>query len=142
VGGLIAGSIGPANRVHRYARQTFAVTYQGSIAQEFQRRRLATWRAVRWWLLTAAIALVGMVRIAAGTFDATTTEVGSLLLLLVSLCLAITYCRVRKLYRCPRCNEVPTRTAFGWRDEFGREAKDVQWNPAECPACHASLREE
>jgi hypothetical protein len=28
-----------------------------------------------------------------GTFDATTTEVGSLLLLLVSLCLAITYFR-------------------------------------------------
>jgi hypothetical protein len=118
------------------------VTFEGSIAQEFQRRRLATWQAVRWWLLTAAIASVGIVWIAAGTFEATTTEVGSFLLLLVTLCLAITYFRVRKLYRCPRCNHVPTRTAFGWRDEFGREAKDVQWNPAECPICHASLREK
>jgi hypothetical protein len=76
------------------------------------------------------------------SIEATTTEVGSFLLLLVTLCLAITYFRVRKLYRCPRCNHVPTRTAFGWRDEFGREAKDVQWNPAERPTCHASLREE
>jgi hypothetical protein len=117
------------------------MTPDGSIAQEFQRRRLATWRAVRWWLLTAAIALVGIVWIAAGTVDAPTTRAGTLLLLLVSMCMAITYYRVRKLYRCPRCNEVPTRTAFGWRDEFGREANDVQWNPAECPACHASFRQ-
>jgi hypothetical protein len=118
------------------------MAYEGSIAQEFQRRRQATWRAVRWWVLTAATALVGMVWIAAGTFDATTTEVGSFLLLLVSFCVAITYFRVRKLYRCPRCNKVPARTVFGWRDEFGQEPKDLQWNPAECQACHARLREE
>jgi hypothetical protein len=118
------------------------MTHEGSIAEEFQRRRLATWRSIRWWLLTAAIALAGMVWIVAGQVDTITTEAGSLLLLLVSMCLAIAYFRVRKLYRCPRCNKVPTRTAFGWRDEFGREVNDVQWNPVECPACHAILRQK
>lgn len=102
------------------------MTKEGSVAQEFQRRRQGTWRAIRWWVLVATIALVAMMWIAAGTFDATTTELGSLLLLVFSICVAITYFRVRKLYRCPQCDKVPSQTAFGWRDEFGREVKDVQ----------------
>lgn len=116
------------------------MSLQESIAVEFQRRRRATWRAIREWVLGAAIGLVGLVYIAAGSFDAGTARIGSVVLLFVSLCLLICYVQVRRLYRCPRCNQVPTRTVFGWRDEFGTEAKDVQWNPAECPECHARLK--
>ena len=118
------------------------MTKEGSIAQEFQRRREATWRAIRWWILIGALALVAMILIATGTFDATTTLVGSLMLLLLLVCLVAIYFRVHKLYRYPRCENIPTKTVLGWRDEFGREPTDVQWNPAECPACHARLRKE
>jgi hypothetical protein len=110
------------------------------IAAEFQRRRLATWRAIRWWGLVAAAGLIGVVGVAAGSSDANGAKVGSVLLLVVAGCLVIAYIQVRRLYRCPQCNQVPTRIAFGWRDEFGTEPRDVQWNPAECPACHARFR--
>ncbi len=62
------------------------------------------------------------------------------MLLAVSLCLLVAYVQVRRLYRCPRCNAVPMRTAFGWADELGVEPRDVQWNPAECPVCHVRFR--
>jgi hypothetical protein len=113
---------------------------QDPIALEFQRRRRATWRAIRWWLFAAAVGLLALVYIAAHPFDANTTRIGSVILLMVSVCLFISYVQIRRLYRCPRCNEVPTRTAFGWADEFGVEPNDVQWNPAECPGCRVRFR--
>jgi hypothetical protein len=67
-------------------------------------------------------------------------RIGLLLVLSVSIFLLVAYLQVRRLYRCPRCNKVPTRTAFGWADEFGVEPTDVQWNPAECPVCRARFR--
>jgi hypothetical protein len=81
-----------------------------------------------------------VVWVAASSFDANAVRVGSVLILVVAGCLAVAYIQIRRLYRCPRCNRVPTRIAFGWGDEFGSEPRDVQWNPAECPACHARFR--
>jgi hypothetical protein len=111
-----------------------------SFASEFQRRRQLAWRAIRWWLFFSGLGLIGMLSIAANSFDERATTLGAALLLFVMACLAVAYFNVRRHFRCPRCNQVPRQVAFGWRDEFGSEVKDIPWDPIECPSCHARLR--
>ena len=112
----------------------------GSVAAEFQRRRKATWRAIRLWLMVVAACLISMIWIALSFIGENGIKLGSLLLLLVCLLLWIIHAKVRRLYRCPRCNQVPIVTVPGWRNELGSEPKDVVWNPSECPTCYATLR--
>lgn len=112
-------------------------------ATEFQSRRKATWRAIRWWLLIAAVCIISIVALlcnAYGPLDDIRIKDGLILMLVTVVCGLIINFNVRRLYRCPRCNSVPVRGTPGWRDEFGREARDVLWNPLECPTCGARLR--
>jgi hypothetical protein len=114
-----------------------------SIADEFQRRRKATWHAIRWWLLIAVVSVLSMVAMSMrydGMFQTEYLRVASSLFLLVMVCGAAVALQIRRLYRCPRCSSIPIRTIYGWRDEFGKEVRDVEWNPSSCPTCHALLR--
>jgi membrane protein YdbS with pleckstrin-like domain len=114
-----------------------------SSAAEFQRRRKATWRAIRWWLLVAVASVLSMAAMSIRYDDAFESEylrAASSLFLIVVICGVAIAIQVRRLYRCPRCRSIPIRTAYGWRDEFGKEARDVEWNPSSCPTCHAPLR--
>ena len=38
---------------------------------------------------------------------------------------------IRRMYRCPVCNNVPMRTVPGWKNEFGAEPRDIARNPPE-----------
>jgi DNA-directed RNA polymerase subunit RPC12/RpoP len=112
-------------------------------AKEFQRRRSATWRAVRWWLIIAA---AGVIAIASLMWNAPrlpndhTIAIGLVLVVIVVGSLVITRIRVYAIYRCPACSSVPIVAVPGWRDQFGNEPRDVQWNPERCPHCGARLR--
>jgi hypothetical protein len=116
---------------------------QLSTIDEFQRRRNRTWRAIRWWLLTAIGSVLLMAAISihwGGTSEALYLRVGSSLIILAMVCGAAVAFQIRRLYRCPRCGSIPIKTVYGWRDQFGNEARDVQWNPSSCPTCQAPLR--
>jgi hypothetical protein len=67
-------------------------------------------------------------------------RIGVLLIIVFVVCVGAIYIQVRRIYRCPRCNKVPIETIYGWRSELGTEARDIQWNPSECPNCGAPLR--
>ncbi len=114
-----------------------------STIAEFQRRRKVTWHAIRWWLFAAVVALTSLCVL---PFTKVSTQVdlhldvGLVLVLTVVACLIAVKVQVQRLYRCPSCNKVPIRTYHGWANEFGDEARDVEWNPSECPNCQASLR--
>lgn len=114
-----------------------------STITEFQKRRRATWHAIRWWLLIGVAAIVALVMLSVtntGAFDDKQINAGLLMILLFVGCAAAVALQVRRLYRCPRCNAVPMRTTPGWYDKFGKEGRDVEWNPSECPTCRAPLR--
>jgi hypothetical protein len=119
------------------------MTAQLSTIDEFQRRRKGTWRAIRWWLLTTIVSVLLMVAMSIrwdGTSETLYLRVGSSLFILVVICGAAVTLQIRRLYRCPRCGSIPIKTAYGGRDEFGNEVRDVQWNPSSCPTCRAPLR--
>jgi len=73
-------------------------------------------------------------------FEGEHLRAASSLFLIVVICAAVIALQIRRLYRCPRCSSIPIKTAYGWRDEFGKEVRDVEWNPSSCPTCHAPLR--
>lgn len=116
---------------------------QPSTIDEFQRRRKATWRAIRWWLLTAIVSVLLMAAMSIrwdGTSEALYLRAGGSLIIVVIACGAAMAFQVRRLYRCPRCGAIPIKTVYGWRDEFGNDVRDLQWNPSSCPTCQALLR--
>jgi hypothetical protein len=109
----------------------------------FQERRRATWQAIRWWLAIAVLTIASLLVLP--FTDASSNrdrhfEVGICLIFLFTVCAFAIRHQVRRLYRCPNCNQVPIKAIYGWRDEFGTTARDVQWNPVECPSCGAALR--
>jgi len=101
------------------------------VIAEWKRRRSTTWRAIR---LALAVLLIsaGAFWYLAGTSGA---EVSGWRLLagflsfgvLIVAMLAVILC-MNKLYRCPRCNEVPDYD--GW-----------PVNPERCARCNAVLRD-
>ena len=114
-----------------------------SSADEFQRRRKATWRAIRWWFLVAVVSVLSMGVMSIRydrAFETGYLRAAISLFLLVLICGVVIALQIRRLYRCPRCSSIPIRTVYGWRDDFGKEARDVEWNPSSCPTCHAPLR--
>jgi hypothetical protein len=93
--------------------------------------------------LIAVVSVLSMVAMSMrydGAFQTEYLRVTSSLFLLVMVCGAAVALQMRRLYRCPRCSSIPIRTIYGWRDEFGKEVHDVEWNPSSCPTCHALLR--
>lgn len=110
---------------------------------EFQRRRTATWSVIRWWLFLAALcvgALFGLPFTAASSDPDEHLRIGISLIIGFVVCVSVVHIQVRRVYRCPRCNKVPIKTFHGWGTELGTEARDIQWNPAECPNCGAPFR--
>jgi hypothetical protein len=100
------------------------------IITEWKRRRDATWRAIR-------LALVVLVVTGAGFWYLSETPMSEmtgtrLLLSLLNFCILgaaalVLIFRMNKLYRCPKCNEVPGYD--GW-----------PVNPRRCERCNAVLR--
>lgn len=110
---------------------------------EFQRRRTATWRVVRWWLLLAVLCIGALFALPFTAVSSKPDEhlrIGISLIIGFVVCVGVINIQVRRAYRCPRCNKVPIKTIYGWRSELGSEARDIQWNPAECPNCGVPLR--
>ena len=114
-----------------------------STVAEFQRRRNATRHAIRGWLVLCVVCVILLCVLPFTKISAQTDPhllVGLVLVLMVIASLIAVNIEVRRIYRCPTCNMVPIQTHFGWTDELGMETRDVEWNPSECPNCHASLR--
>jgi hypothetical protein len=101
---------------------------------EFQSRRRATWRAIRGWLLIAlgcVATIAGLFWNAYGPASESRIRSGLILLLVTVTCGFIVNSKIRRLYRCPECNQVPIRTVPGWQNEFGDEAQifsGIHWN--------------
>ena len=114
-----------------------------SIPVEFQRRRKATWGAIRGFLSVAVLSVVSLFALPFVEAPSNVEQhlrIGVLLILVFVVCVIAIKIQVRRLYRCPQCNQVPIKTIYGWRTKLGTEARDIQWNPSECPNCGAPLR--
>lgn len=108
---------------------------------EFQRRRVQTWRKVRWWLLVAAIAGGAFALGPQGsTLEITQAQFTFQLICLVVVFTAFTVVilRIAKHYRCPNCNAPPMRRMSGGGTFAVRYGVDL--NPSVCPKCGAQLR--
>jgi hypothetical protein len=110
---------------------------------EFQRRRAATWNAIRWWLLLAVLSIATLFVLPFAPAPSNISQhlrVGVSLIVGFLVCVGVINIQVRRIYRCPSCNKLPIKTIYGWRSELGTEARDIQWNPSICPNCGAPLR--
>jgi hypothetical protein len=123
----------------------------------FQRARRDTWRAIRIWLLVLVAGMIGFATpfwlnrshlhaYAPGKYSLSAADetVGQFTLGLVSLIAAgaavigITV-GVRRHYRCPKCNAVPTDTWSALGPGSFALNKGVAINPTVCPSCGAPL---
>jgi hypothetical protein len=104
---------------------------------------MATWRATRFWILLAVAAGLCFFALPKGS-DADMTETEFTLNLLCFVVLGISMCvvifAVRRLYRCPRCNNIPM-SGWGTAGPYAVGYKyGVDLNPSICTTCHAKLR--
>jgi uncharacterized membrane protein len=108
---------------------------------EFQRRRVHTWKAVRWWLLVAAIAGAAFAFGPQGnTLAITQAQFTYQLacLVVVFAAFAVAILRVSTYFRCPNCNALPMTRMSGGGTFSVRYGVDL--NPSACPKCGAQLR--
>jgi ribosomal protein S27AE len=114
-----------------------------STTAPFQGRRKDRWRSIRWWAAAASIAVVALFALPFTEWSANPNQhsrIGLGLVTVFVICATVIRWQVRRHYRCPRCNQIPIRTVLGWRNEFGDDARDIEFNPEECPNCGATLR--
>jgi hypothetical protein len=110
-----------------------------STVEEFGRRRSATWRAVRWWLLTLVFAGVYFAyRANQDPTDFNVPTMVSFVLMMGSLLAAIF--AINRRYRCPRCEMVPMMDSKSvGLDSFSFE-RGVDLSPSVCGNCGARLK--
>ena len=113
------------------------------VLTEWSRRRSATWRAVRIWLLLAVVAGLVFAYLA----RTPVSDMGGSALLgmfldfiLLMISMLVVILRTNSLYRCPKCNAVPMGkwsllgpSSFGFRS-------GVALDPDRCPNCGVTLR--
>lgn len=111
------------------------------VSAEFQQRRIRTWKAVRWWLLIAA---VGGGAFAIGP-QGTSLEITQAQFTFQLVCLVVVFVAlfaairgVTAHYRCPRCHAMPMTRMSGGGTFSVRYGVDL--NPSVCPKCGAHLR--
>jgi hypothetical protein len=105
---------------------------------EFKRRRTATWRATRWWLLV--LAATGGYFVYGAKRDPRDFSIAMIVTfaLMMMSTLAIIFA-VNRLYKCPACEKVPMAnwTSFGVGSiSFNR---GVELRPTVCGHCGARL---
>jgi hypothetical protein len=113
------------------------------VIAEFQRRRIQTWKAVRWWLLLAVIAGVAFALSPQGsTLELTQGQFTFLLICFVVIAVSIIVAirAVYAYYRCPICNIVPMRQMGAGGGGGFSYRTGVDLNPSICPKCGAQLR--
>jgi hypothetical protein len=105
-----------------------------SVAAEFQRRRRATWIKMRWWLIPGSIGFIGIVAYARwpNSWLGQNWFLPLLSALILATSLAVVRTLVRRNLRCPCCNSIPL--------DMDPRGSFYDWNPAQCPHCHALLR--
>jgi FtsH-binding integral membrane protein len=111
---------------------------------EFQDRRRQTWENTRNWLVVAmGSAILGC---AFGNVDDSSTRWKIAIAVILwtaffSSMFVMTFW-VRKLYRCPSCDEIPMGGSFsvGSDSSFGYE-KNLLLNPKKCPHCGVMLKQ-
>ena len=105
-----------------------------TVAAEFQRRRRATWIDVRWWLISGSIEFIGICVYAKwpNSWQGQNWPLPLLLTLMLATSLAVVRILVRRNLRCPCCNRIPL--------EWDLRGSFYDWNPGQCPHCHALLR--
>ena len=111
---------------------------------EFRKRRAATWRAIRYWLLADVLCLATFFALPKGSdrdmSEASFTE-NLLCLVLFGVCSVVVILTVRRLYRCPKCESIPTnRSTFLGLGSFG-VGSGINPFPKSCPTCGAPLLE-
>lgn len=112
------------------------------VSVEFQRRRQAWWRALRGWLVVDAVAVTALA-VGLGRWDELTRVQASVLSGAFVTFAVATIAIVRattRLYRCPRCEAVPTREIGTVGDGGGGEHSSVDLTVTRCRRCGAILR--
>jgi hypothetical protein len=110
------------------------------VSVEFQRRRSRTWKATRWWVLTALLAGAAFAFGPHGSDrDMTQGQFTFMLVcfIIVGVAMIVTIRTVHALYRCPRCNNTPMSPMGGSGISF---RIGVDLNPSTCSRCGAQLR--
>jgi hypothetical protein len=114
---------------------------QRDVSAQFQRRRRATWRQVRWWLLIALLATgaFGISRYATDR-DPAYFPFQLLMFVILAFAMIVVFRTVDKAYRCPACNAVPMVGSFeAGPAGFGYD-EGISLNPRTCRKCGAKLR--
>ena|SRR5450631_4454582 len=109
---------------------------------EFRKRRAATWRAIRFWLLFELLALAALFALPKGSdrdmSEASFTE-NLICFVVLGACSLVIIFAVRRLYRCPKCEAIP----MGRWTEVGSGSfafrSGVNLYPVSCPNCGAPL---
>ena len=97
------------------------------VIAEWKRRRLATWRGIRVSLVIMLAAGAGfwyLLKTPTAEMSGTQLVASFLVFLMFALAMVVAILRTNKLYRCPRCNEVPADDG-------------VLLFPKRCPKCNA-----
>src|SRR5688572_12236235 len=100
------------------------------VIAEWKKRRLATWRGIRVAIVLMLAAGAGfgcLLKTPTAEMSATQLAASFLVFLVLALAMVVAILRTNKLYRCPRCNEVPADDG-------------VLLFPKHCPKCNAVLQ--
>jgi hypothetical protein len=113
------------------------------VIAEWDRRRSATWRAIRWALAVLVISSIAfwyLAKTPASEMDGTQLITTFAIFLVLGIAMLLVIFRTNKLYRCPRCNSVPMGewSSLG-PGSIGYES-GVALNPTSCSKCGARLR--
>jgi hypothetical protein len=106
------------------------MTQSPSTVVEFQKRRLATWRAVRVWFAVVVLSSFGLWLSKGSEKEISSVQFSVALacFVMAGASFIVIIQKVRRLYRCPACDSIP-----------GTDG--VAINPSTCPTCGAKLNE-
>ena len=114
------------------------------VLSEWNRRRSTTWRAIRaalLALLALGCAFWFMAQTPAPEMSGTQLVLTFAIFVALGIAALVVIFRVNKLYRCPRCNTVPTGKSFDLGTGSIGYRSGVALNPHRCSKCGAVLRE-
>jgi hypothetical protein len=108
---------------------------------EFQRRRMLTWNAVKFWFIAMACGVVGMLLVGDVDLNSTPRQLGLSIFFFTLFAVPIVriVVVVRATYRCPACGAIPMSGSVSFGPSIYGYDRGVAFSPKTCSACGVRL---